>query len=89
MGSRMVRGSGAAAGGVVQFLDKVVDEFVVVLWSFLGIVQLLDKVADMPVAVPQFVKVVDDPVVQVVVVSVQLDRFRELIVESSATDHGG
>ena len=31
-------------------------------------VQLLDKVADMPVAVPQlqFVKVVDDPVVQVV-----------------------
>ena len=31
-------------------------------------VQLLDKVADMPLAVPQlqFVKVVDDPVVQVV-----------------------
>ena len=30
--------------------------------------QLLDKVADMPVAVPQlqFVKVVNDPVVQVV-----------------------
>ena len=25
MGSRMVRGSGAAAGGVVQFLDKVAD----------------------------------------------------------------
>ena len=52
MGSRMVRGSGAAAGGVVQFLDKVVDEFVVVLGSFLGTVQLLDKVADVPVAVP-------------------------------------
>ena len=34
-------------------------------------------------------KVVDDPVVQVVVGSVQLDRFRELIVEFSATDHGG
>ena len=49
MGSRMVRGSGVAAGGVVQFLDKV---------------------ADVPVAVPQLqflCKVVDDPVVQVVV----------------------
>ena len=70
VGSRMVRGSGVATGGVVQFLDKVVD---------------------VPVAVPhlQFVKVVDDPVVQVVVVSVQLDRFRELIVEFSATDHEG
>ena len=47
MGSRMVRGSGVVAGGVLQVLDKV---------------------ADMPVAVPllQFVKVVDDPVVQVV-----------------------
>ena len=45
MGSRMVRGSGVVAGGVWQFLDKVVY---------------------VPVAVPQFVKVVDDPVVQVV-----------------------
>ena len=92
MGSRMVRGSGVAAGGVVQFLDKVVDVPVVQGWTplqFVEAVQLLDKVADMPVAVPhlQFVKVVDDPVVQVVVVSVQLDRFRELIVEFSATDH--
>ena len=53
--------------------------------------QLLDKAADMPVAVPQlqFVKV-DDPVVQVVVGSVQLDRLLwELIVEFSATDHEG
>ena len=30
MGSRMVRGVGAAAGGVVQFLNKVVDVSVVV-----------------------------------------------------------
>ena len=48
----MVRWLGAAAGGVVQFLDKVVDESVVVLGSFLGTVQLLDKAADVPVAVP-------------------------------------
>ena len=36
----------------MQFLDKVVDESVVVLGSFLGTVQLLDKAADVPVAVP-------------------------------------
>ena len=33
----------------MQFLDKVVDESVVVLESFLGVVQLLDKAADVPV----------------------------------------
>ena len=41
MGSRMVRGSGVVAGGVVQFLDKAVDVPVVV--------QFFDKVADVPV----------------------------------------
>ena len=33
MGSRMVRGSTVVAGGVVQFLDKVVDVPVVFLGS--------------------------------------------------------
>ena len=47
MGSRMVWRGGA--GGVVQFLDKVVDESVVVLGPFLGTVQLLDEAADVPV----------------------------------------
>ena len=55
MGSRMVREVGAVAGGVVQFLDKVVDVSVVVLGLLVGTVQLLDKAADVPVVVPTVV----------------------------------
>ena len=33
VGSRMVRGSGVVAGGVLQFLDKVVDVPVVWGWT--------------------------------------------------------
>ena len=47
MGSWMVWRSGA--GGVVQFLDKVVDEPVVVLGLLAGAVECLDQVADVPV----------------------------------------
>ena len=94
VGSQMVRGSGVAAGGLCSSWTRLST------CTLFGVgrrccsweaVQLLDKVADMPVAAPhwQFVKVVDDPVVQVVVVSVQLDRYRELIVEFSAADHEG
>ena len=76
--------------GFVQFLDKVVDTPVVV--------QFFDKVADVPVVlawrwsrraencgVPQlqFSDKLDMPVVVVV-----NDRCSELIVDSSATDHG-
>ena len=43
MGSRMARGGGVEAGGVVQFLDKVVDVSVVFLRSLVAIVQFLDK----------------------------------------------
>ena len=87
MGSRMVglgRG-GAGRGGVVQFLDNVVD--VPVVWVFFVVaVQLLDKAADMPVlfslafldkvvdmpvVVQLFDMVVDVPVVQIVDVCVQ------------------
>ena len=61
-------GDGAAAGGVVQFLDKVVDVPVVFLGSLsVGAVQFLDKAVDVPVVVPQLLfLVVDDPVVQVI-----------------------
>ena len=39
------------AGGVIQFIDKVVD--VPVVWVFFVVAaQLLDKAADVPVAVP-------------------------------------
>ena len=48
-------GVGAAAGGVVQFLDNLVDVSVVVLGSLVGTVQFLDKAADVPVAVPPVV----------------------------------
>ena len=52
MGSRMVRGLGRRQAALCSSWDKVVDESVVVLGSFLGTVQLLDKGADVPVAVP-------------------------------------
>ena len=69
-------GDGAAAGGVVQFLDKAADVPVVVpqllslvvetllCRSSLGFVQFMDKVVDMPVGVQIFDKVADVPVVQ-------------------------
>ena len=40
---------------VVQFLDKVVDESVVVLGSLVVTVQFLDKGADVPILSLQFV----------------------------------
>ena len=43
---------GAAAGGGVQFLDKVVDVPVVFLGSLVGAMQFLDKAADVPVVLP-------------------------------------